>query len=187
MNRSEHKWAWLSAERVYCTETKRASAALLLICFFICLCNSLKGWCPLKCLPDFVVLRGLCSYEGCSDRCCCYEIPEVKGQGSSNSEGLQCFVPEKSNVTGFPEPILAFYDSELMENYIICFPKHIRYSNKGSVCFRLLFWQGRECRSPLKGLQSTYIHTSMCKQPKPKSFKKLFIENSVPITWVGRS
>lgn len=49
------------------------------------------------------------------------------------------FVPVKSNVTGFPEPFLAVYEWELMENYIICFPKHIHYCNNGSVYFLLFY------------------------------------------------
>lgn len=114
----------------------------------------------------------------------------MKGRGSSNSGGLQCLVPTKSNVTGFPEPLLAFYEWELMENYIICFPKHIHYCNKGSVCFPPFFWQGRVCKSPLKLLcrrtaicihTHRHAHTNTYKQAMPKAFKYLFIGNSVPI------
>lgn len=161
---------------VYCTETKRASA-LLLVC--LCgQCNWLKGWCPLKCLPDFVVLRGLCRYEGCSDRCCCYEIPEVKGQGSSNSGRLQCFVPEKSNVTGFPEPILAFYDSELMENYIICQSIFIIVIK---AVFVFVCYSGKEENAEvLRKGYNLHTYTQACKQPKPKLFKKLLIKNQFP-------
>lgn len=41
----------------------------------------------------------------------------MKGQGSSNSGGLQCSVPTKSNVIGFPEPFLAFHEWGLMETF----------------------------------------------------------------------
>lgn len=118
-------------------------------------------------------------------------IQKWRDQGSSNGRELLCLVPTKSNVTGFPEPCLTFYEWELMENYIICFPKRIHYCNKGSVCFPQFFWQGRACKSPLKlSCRDAVIyihthrhrHTNTFKQATPKAFKYLFIGNSVPIT-----
>lgn len=127
---------------------------------------NLKWRCPLKCSSDSAVPRRLCFAEAAmSDIVIVVAIMSIQRwriRGQASSGGPQCLVPAKSNVTGFPEPLLAFYVRELMENYIICFPKHIHYCNKGRVCFPPSFWQGRACKSPLKllcGRAAICIHT----------------------------
>lgn len=87
---------------------KYSSPAPPLTCLCICLCS--RSQCDA--VHSSVFQPPESSFSFCEvpvSRC---KFPEVEGQGSGNSERLQSLVPAKSNVTGFPEPLLAFWEQE---------------------------------------------------------------------------
>lgn len=130
-----------------------------------------------SCFSDFVVPRcGL--YDVVSDRAILsYQRWRVRDREQWGVWGLW---PTELNVTGFPEPFLAFYEWESMENYIICFLKLIHYCNKDSVCFPLFFFFPLAKQSMDKSSWAPLMQrqTWIWKQ----SQKYLLIGTSVPIT-----